>query len=179
MGHANEMRFSPSPRMMIGNRKKEPDTTMNPTGGGFGVGVLDGGFGFPFPNLVVEVASAERRKPLLADLPAWISAGTSVQVAIGIKITTLKGKSVDNTPTKIEAFLYRRSAPANPEQYVVFHPLQPGAPPPVLRVHLSDHFFGVAPNCLPSNLQRLLERDEIIEVDLDDVRERILQDGFK
>ncbi len=165
--------------MKIGNRQKEPDASMNPADGGFGIGVLDGGFGFPFPNLVVEVASAERRKPLLADLSAWISTRTSVQVAIGIKITTPKGKSVDSPPKKIEAFLYRRSAPANPEQSVRFHPLQPGTPPPVLRIHLSDLLFGVAPNRLPINLQRRLARDETIEIDLGKVRKNILQDGLK
>ena len=58
LGHMGMLNQSPSPRMMIGSKKKEPDMSLNPKGGGFGNGMLDNGFGFPFPNLVVEVASS-------------------------------------------------------------------------------------------------------------------------
>jgi hypothetical protein len=107
-----------------------------------------------------------------------MSPKSSAQVAIGIKIHGRKEGGVRDTIYAIDAFLYRRSAPANPEQSVRFHPLQPGAPPPVLRVHLSDLLFGVTRDRLPSDVQRRVERDETIEVDLDDVRESVLQDGW-
>jgi hypothetical protein len=167
----------PSPRIMIGDYIKEPDMTMRPFRLHIGNGVLDDGFAFPFPTLVAEVAFAESRAQLLEDLEMWMSPKSSVQVVIGIKIHGRKEGRVRDTIQAIDAILYRRSAPVIPEQSVRFHPLQPGTPPPVLRVHLSDLVFGVARNRLPRDLQQRVARDETIEVDLGFVRESILQDG--
>jgi hypothetical protein len=72
----------------------------------------------------------------------------------------------------IDAILYRRNA-QNPERTLRIQPAEPDAHP-VLVIHLSDLFFGFARGQLPSNLQQRVERDETIEVDMDDVREAIL-----
>ena len=169
----------PSPRIMIGDYIKEPDMTMRPFRLHIGNGVMDDGFSFPFPTLVAEVAFAESRAQLLEDLEMWMSPKTSVQVVIGIKIHGRKEGRVRDTIQAIDAILYRRSAPVIPEQSVRFPPLQPGTPPPVLRVHLSDLFFGVARDRLTRDLQRRVARDETIEVDLGFVRKSILQDGLQ
>ncbi len=168
-----------SPRIMIGDYIKEPDMAYRPFELRIGNGVLDDGFGFPFPTFVAEAAFAESGAQLLEDLEMWMFPISSVQVAIGIKIHGRKEGDGRDTIYAIDAILYRRSALANPEQSVRFHPLQPGTPPPVLCVHLSDLFFGVARDRLPMNLQRRVARDETIEIDLGKLRKSILQDGSK
>jgi hypothetical protein len=169
----------PSPHMMIGSYIKEPDMTMRPTGLRIGDGVLDDGFGFPFPTLVVEAAFAESREQLLEDLEMWISPKTSVQVAIGIKIHGREGRhegrAVD-TVEAIEAIMLRRNAPAQAHS-LRFHPARPSTHPHVLRLHLSDLFFGVTRDQLPCDLKQRVARDETIEVDLSYVRQRILEDS--
>jgi hypothetical protein len=178
MGHIGMLCISTSPRMMIGSKKKEPDMSLNPKGGGFGNGVLDNGFGFPFPNLVVEVASSESLDQLLRELKRWISPETSVQVAIGIKIHGVAGSGVDGAVERIEGILFRRNF-LNPDQWVQFYPVQPSRTPPVLRLYLSDLFFGVARDRLPRDLWQRIAGGATIDLDLDFVRERILEDGFK
>ena len=98
--------------------------TIRPTGIRIGDGVLDDGFGFPFPTLVVEAAFAESREQLLEDLEMWISPITSVQVAIGIKIHGREGRCEGRavvTVEAIEAIVLRRNAPA-PVHSLRFHP---------------------------------------------------------
>jgi hypothetical protein len=175
IGHGYEVQLLPSPHIMIGAHIKQPDMAFLPTRGLIGNGVLDDGFGFPFPTLVVEAAFAEPREQLIEDLELWMSPRTSVQVAIGIKIHGSRECSEDGaaeTISAIDAVLYRRNAPS-PEP-TRFHPAQPDAPA-VLRVHLSDLLFGVARDRLPTDLQQRMERDEAIEVDLAFVREMILK----
>ncbi len=88
-----------------------------------------------------------------------------------------KGSTVDGAVEAIEAFSFRRNAYVpNPEQTVRFHPAQPNAHP-VLLVHLSDLVFGIAQCRLSEDLQERVERDVAIEIDLDYVREVILQGG--
>ena len=176
-GQTRMLNVVPSPHMMIGSYIKEPDMTIRPTGIHIGDGVLDDGFGFPFPTLVVEAAFAESREQLLEDLELWVSPQTSVQVAIGIKIhgreVRHEGRVVD-TVEAIEAILLRRNAPA-PARSLRFHPARPGARPQALRLHLSDLFFGVARDRLPDGLRQRVARGETVDVDLRYVRERILE----
>ena len=139
-------------------------------GRNIGNGMLDNGFGFPFPNLIVEVACSESREDLIKDLETWMSPRTSVQVAIGIKIQVCQGHSVDGAVETI-AILYRRNTP-NPEQLVQVHPTQLDERP-VLVLHLADLFFGFARDDLSGDLQQRLERDETIEVDLAGLRRDI------
>ena len=96
---------------------------------------------------------------------------SAAQVAIGIKIHGSKESSVDGAAEAIDAILYRRNTP-NPEQSIRFHPAQPNERP-VLLLHLSDLFFGVARDRLCGDLQQRVERDETIEVDLGLVRKFI------
>jgi hypothetical protein len=188
IGQDRILDLSTSPHIIIGSWIKEPDLSMQPSDILIGDGVLNDGFGFPFPTLVVEVAFAESRAQLLEDLERWISPETSVQVAIGIKIHGSKHSaessdggrresgegSGDGGPIEaIDAFLYRRSSPTR-EQSIRFHPPKPGVPPPVLRVRLADLLFGVAPERLPPDARRRAARGETVEVDLGYVRERVL-----
>jgi hypothetical protein len=176
IGHCREIRQLPSPHIMIGSCIKEPDMTLLPFASLIGNGVLDDGFGFPIPTLIVEVAFAESREQLLEDLNLWISPQSSAQVVIGIKIHGTKESSDYESPgtiQAIEAILYRRNVP-NPEQTVRFHPAQPNTRP-VLLVHLSDLMFGVPRGRLSEDLQERVERDETIEIDLDYIRQVILQ----
>jgi hypothetical protein len=165
-----------SPRTKIGSRVKEPDMTIRPRGTNIGNGVLGDGFGYPFPNLVIEVANSELSVQLLEELELWISPETSVQVAIGIKIHMEKGCTVDGDVKSMEAILYRRRSVLNPTQWVRFYPVGPNAYP-VLRVHLADLYFGVPLHLIPNELKHLVERNsqETIELDLDWVREIILE----
>ncbi len=112
------------------------------------------------------------------ELNRWISPKTLVQVAIGIKIHGVTGSGVDGAVERIEGILFRRNAP-NPDQWVQFYPVQPSTTPPVLRLHLSDLFFGVARGRLPRDLQQRIARNATINVDLDFGRQRILEDGSK
>jgi hypothetical protein len=181
IGQKHVLDMVPSPHVMIGNWIKEPDMTMRPSDIVIGNGVLDDGFGFPFPTLVVEVAFAESRGQLLEDLAVWISPKSSVQVAIGIKIHAREAARADCKGTgdaepidAVDAVLYRRNFPT-PEQEVRLHPTKPNAPAPALLVRLSDLFFGVAPGRLPSDLQQRVERGETVAVDLGYLVGRILK----
>jgi hypothetical protein len=188
LGHGRILPLRPSPRIKIGSYIKEPDMTIRPRSSQIGNGVLNDGFGYPFPNLVVESACEESREQLLEDLKTWMSPESSVQVAIGIKIYASKGGCMAAIPhrrkvvEKIEAILYRRNVPY-PEQSIQFYPAPPndGTPhaPPVLRIHLADLFFGVACDRLPGDLQQRVARDEAIDVDLAFVREAIVEDGWE
>jgi hypothetical protein len=73
IGHGTGMRLLPSQHIMIGYCIKEPDMTLYPKKSLIGNWVLDNGFGFPFPTLVVEAAFAETREQLLEDLEIWMS----------------------------------------------------------------------------------------------------------
>jgi hypothetical protein len=61
MGQARLLQQLASPRVMIGFRKKASDMAMRQSGDGFGNCALIDGFGYPFPNLIVEVACSEHR----------------------------------------------------------------------------------------------------------------------
>ncbi len=90
--------------------------TIRPCGTDIGNGVLGDGFGYPFSNLVIEVANSEPSDQLLEELDLWISPETSVQVAIGIKIHMEKGCAVDGDVKSMEAIIYRRRSVLNPTQ---------------------------------------------------------------
>jgi hypothetical protein len=98
---------------------------------------------------------------------------SSAQVAIGIKIHGSKESSVDGAAEAIDAILHRRKTP-NPEQSIRFHPTQLDERP-VLLLHLSGLFFGVARDRLSGDLKQRVERDETIEVDLGLVLQFILK----
>ena len=144
---------------------KQADISLFPSRSSIGNGVLDDGYGFPTPTLVVEIAYSESRAQLLRELAAWISADTSVQVAIGIKMYPYETES-----DKAEALVYRRGFKA-PEQVVRFSP-ENGRP--TIKLHLRDLFFGVVQK-LPGELQDRIARDETIEIDLGLVRREIFR----
>ncbi len=93
----------PSPRCRLGTRRgKEPDLSLTPSGLTIGGNILDDGKGFPFPNIVIEVAF--KNEALDPDprsqsvgfrdvIGNWLSPQTSAQVAIGLKIFTGRRRS--------------------------------------------------------------------------------------
>jgi hypothetical protein len=103
----------PSPRCRLGTRRgKEPDMSLSPAGLTIGGDILDDGKGFPFPNVVIEVAyknepldSIRENVGLRDVIQNWLSPATSVQVAIGIKIFMARTRryravlGVRNSPT--------------------------------------------------------------------------------
>ena len=148
------------------NYIKEPDAALIPWRSSISTEVLDDGFGFPTPNLVIEIACSESREQLVRELTSWTSAGTSVQVAVGIKMYPYSERS-----DRAEAIVHRRGV-SNPEQVVRFSP--DAGDCPIIVFHLKDLFFGVVPK-LPLGLQDRIARDEIIKIDLKKVRDRILR----
>jgi hypothetical protein len=102
--------LEPYPRCRLGTRRgKEPDMSISPVGLSVGEGILDDGKGFPFPNVVIEVAykneplQSSRENVGLRDIIRnWLS---SVQVKIGIKIFTAQSQryrailGIRNSPT--------------------------------------------------------------------------------
>jgi hypothetical protein len=94
------IKVKPSPRCRLGTRRgKEPDMSITPAGLAIGGSILNNGKGSPFPNIVIEVAfkneplESTRENVGLRDvIRNWLTAATSVQVAIGIKIFTARSR---------------------------------------------------------------------------------------
>lgn len=82
------MKIKASPTCRLGTRRgKEPDMSISPAGLAVGGNILDNGKGFPFPNVIIEVAYKNESLNLLREeLENWMLPETSVQVAIGIKL---------------------------------------------------------------------------------------------
>ncbi len=145
---------------------KEPDAALFPRRSSISAEVLDDGFGFPTPNLVIEIAYSESREQLVRELTSWISAGTSVQVAVGIKMYPYSQRS-----DRAEAVVFRRGV-SNPEQVAQFSP--DAGDCPTIAFHPKDLFFGVVPK-LPLGLRDRIARDETIKIDLRCARDEILR----
>jgi hypothetical protein len=110
LGLRGTYELEPSPKCRLGTRRgKEPDMSISPVGLTVGEGILDDGKGFPFPNVVIEVAykneplQSSRENVGLRDIIRnWLS---SVQVKIGIKIFTAQSQryrailGIRNSPT--------------------------------------------------------------------------------
>ena len=166
-------RISPGELMLTGpfdfkfdNYIKQPDAALFPRRARIGTEILDDGFGFPTPNLVIETAFSESRAQLVRELTAWISASTSVQVAVGIKMYPNVHQG-----DRAEAIVFRRGV-SNPEQVVQFSP--DAGDCPALVFHLKDLFFGVVEK-LPLAIQDRIARDETIKIDLRRLRDEILR----
>ncbi|CEG40560.1 uncharacterized protein PHALS_10749 [Plasmopara halstedii] len=88
IGLIRSVQVKASPRCQIGSRRgKEPDMSISPVGLTIGGRIMDNGKGFPFPNVVIEVAYKNESLDLLrGGLDNWMLPETSVQVAIGIKL---------------------------------------------------------------------------------------------
>ena len=177
IGHRSELTLGIAARAYIDGRCRISDYTAEPKrrdpGEGNG-GRMEDGYGFLFPNLVVEIAVSESRSDLLADLRTWISDQTSVQVAIGIKIYTRRGSTVDGPLEGMEAIVFRRRNVQNPDHVVQLYPATED--PPVLTIHLSDIFFG-SEHPLPMDLARSILHDETIAIDLSDFVDSIIYIG--
>ena len=157
-----------SNRMIVGNCIKEAEWIIGPMRRLSGDGVLDDGFGYPFPTLVMNVATSDSCDELLKDLRAWISPATSVQVAIGFMVYTLFAGEKKETVQKVEAFVFRRNV-QNPEQIIQLYPVQQDLCP-VLSVHLRDLFFGCV-HLLPKDLFQRISNEETIKIDLRNLQE--------
>jgi hypothetical protein len=157
--------------MVVGNCIKEAQWIIGPKRRPTGDGVLDDGFGYPFPTLVMNVATSHSCDSLLKDLRAWISPETLVQVAIGFMVYTLHGGEKDETVQKVEAFVFRRNV-QNPEQMILLYPVQQDLSP-VLSVHLRDLFFGVV-HLLPEDLSQRISNDETVNIDLHNLQEIVV-----
>uniref|UniRef100_A0A7S0M7T7 Uncharacterized protein n=1 Tax=Cryptomonas curvata TaxID=233186 RepID=A0A7S0M7T7_9CRYP len=130
-------------RMRIGRMSKQADGSLTPSAlrvGGDIQHIGDPRGIFPFPNLVIEVAECESLPKLGVELRNWVSACTSVQVAIGIKIFA---PQVDST-RRMLALVYRRECPHNPEQAVEFGTNLGDAAGLHVTISLADLFHGVA-----------------------------------
>jgi len=160
-----------SNRMIVGNCIKEAEWIIGPMRRPIGDGVLDDEFGYPFPTLVMNVATSDSCDKLFKDLGAWISPETSVQVAIGFMVYTLFGGEKKETVQKVEAFVFRRNV-QNPEQIIRLYPVQQDLCP-VLSVHLRDLFFGVL-HLLPKDLCQRISNDETIKIDLHNLQEIVV-----
>jgi hypothetical protein len=171
---AQEIRSAISPRLIIGDIIMVPDWTMEPRrrrSRPIDSKELHDGFGYRFPNLVMDVASAASCQQLLNGLSALMSPETSVQVAIGFMYYICDGS--DEAVEKVEAFLFRRNK-QNPDQVVQLYPVLHGILP-VLTIHLCDLFFGVV-NPLPIELRQRVLRDEAITIELDLLQELMLSE---
>ncbi len=82
------IKIQASPTCKIGPQcGKEPDMSISSGGLMIGGSIMDNGYGFPFPHVVIEIAyKNESLNGLCKIIDHWMLSQTSVQVAIGIKI---------------------------------------------------------------------------------------------
>jgi hypothetical protein len=158
-----------SPRLRIGAKLKEPDMTLTPDDLGIGGPILDDGTGNPFPNLVVEIALSEALKQLRKELADWISAHTSVQVAIGIKIFPER-----HGTRRMLALLHRRGA-VNPDQSIEFGTDVGTAAGLALQIFVSDLYFGIPPAHLSVQLRTAIQANEVLAVSLQQLQVKIMK----
>lgn len=147
------------PTCTIGTAGQEPDASMTPVGLTIGCAVLECLSGFPFPNLVIEVAYKNLSLDALrTKLTRWMSAQTSVQVAIGVKIAS-------NSQSRV-SILCQRGLPDQVVEFGEDH--HPGAAPLALTFPLASIYFGVG---LPQAMDRVINPQ--ISIDLIDLRTQI------
>jgi len=86
MIHTIKVQASPTCRLGP-QRGKEPNMSISPAGLTIGGSIMDNGYGYPFPHVVIEIAyKNESLSSLRKVIDHWMLPLTSVQVAIGIKI---------------------------------------------------------------------------------------------
>ncbi|CAK4619558.1 hypothetical protein LEN26_011272 [Aphanomyces euteiches] len=151
-GLIRSVRQLASPTCWTGDHRQEPDVSLFPVGLTVGGAVLAAAPNFPYPNIVIEVAfKNESLSRLRAKLERWMH-GTSVQVAIGIKLFLASQRRV--------AIMHQRTRP--PQRVEFGHPLDG---PIQIAFPLASVYTGVA---LPAALAGVGNID--ISIDLMDLR---------
>jgi hypothetical protein len=160
---------SGSSKARYGATVKEPDAGLRPKRLNISPpNVLDQGDGFPFPNIVIEIAYQNESFQLLLDeLASWISEFTSVQIALGVKIF---GRRVDGS-RRLVAILLRRNAPM---QMVEFGTNIHALVDQQLFFPLAELFANVNPADIPDKIQDLIDDNTNLGIDLQDLRTAIL-----
>jgi len=158
-----------SPTCRLGPQRggKEPDMSLSPAGLTIGGSIMDDGYGFPFPQVVIEIAyKNESLSGLCKVIDHWMLPQTSVQVAIGIKIfVTSQGR-----PRRYRAVFAVRNSPT---WEVEFGMDAGGAGPIALTVPLEMLYEG-AP--FPPALANLV--DPTITIDLIALRNFVDAESF-
>ena len=150
------IRIKASPTCRLGpQRGKEPDMSISPAGLTIGGSIMDNGYGYPFPHVIIEIAyKNESLSGLRRVIDHWMLPQTSVQVAIGIKIfVTSQGR-----PQRYRAIFAVRNSPT----WEVEFGMDAGSAGPIALAFPLERFFEGAP--FPPALANLA--DPTITIDL-------------
>ncbi len=109
------IRVKASPTCRLGPQHgKEPDMSHSPASLTIGGNIMDNGYGYPFPHVIIEIAyKNESLAGLHQVIDHWMLRQTSVQVAIGIKIfVTSQGR-----PQRYRAIFAIRNYPTEEVEF--------------------------------------------------------------